>query len=321
MQLHTHVPVNPMENPLSYQAKVFSMGSCFAENMGKKLDDHGITTLTNPFGIIFNAISMQRLVERIVHQQAFNEEDVFFHNELWQSYEVHSALSTIDANDYLTTLNAQLNVTRDYLETATHFILTLGTSWVYTYQGNVVANCHKVPNAQFEKRLISATENEQVLLKSIELVRQLNPTIQFIFTVSPVRHTKDGFLENHMSKGNLLQAIYNLKQNDNKWYYFPAYEIVIDELRDYRFYAADLIHPNALAIDYIWERFSTEAISSESHPVMKEVVELKRALQHRPQHEHTQAWRKFQQHLSQKIETFQQKYPTICISFVLDNKD
>ena len=321
MQLHTPVPVNPIENPLSYQAKVFSMGSCFAEHMNEKLRYYGFDSDANPFGIIFNALSMQRLVARIVQEQAFTEADIFFHNELWQSYEVHSRWSTTEAERYIHQLNSLLFTAHEQLVQATHFILTLGTSWVYTFANQVVANSHKVPNAQFEKRLLTAEDTEGALAEIMRLVRQINPKIQFVFTVSPVRHTKDGFTENHISKGNLLQAIYNLKQNDNKWYYFPAYEIMMDELRDYRFFAADLIHPNALAIDYIWERFSTEAISSESHPIMKEVVELKRALQHRPQREHTQAWRKFQQHLSQKIETFQQKYPTICISFVLDNKD
>ena len=310
MQLLTHVPVIPLEPPISYQAKVFSMGSCFAEHMSEKLAFHGFSTLTNPFGIIFNALSMQRLVARIVQQQAFTEADIFFHNELWQSYEVHSALSSTEASTYLANLNAQLITTRDCLEKATHCIFTLGTSWVYTHQGNVVANCHKVPNSQFEKKLLSAEENQIALQKIKDCIHQINPNLQFIFTVSPVRHTKDGFTENHISKGHLLQAINNVQQSTND-YYFPAYEIVMDELRDYRFFAADLIHPNSLAIDYIWERFSTHAIESSCGPIMKEVAEIKRALLHRPQHQNTQAWAQFQHHLEQKIANFKQKYPSI----------
>jgi len=310
MQLLTHVPVIPLELPISYQAKVFSMGSCFAEHMSEKLAFHGFSTLTNPFGIIFNALSMQRLVARIVQQQAFTEADIFFHNELWQSYEVHSALSSTEASTYLANLNAQLIATRDCLEKATHCIFTLGTSWVYTHQGNVVANCHKVPNSQFEKKLLSAEENQIALQKIKDCIHQINPNLQFIFTVSPVRHTKDGFTENHISKGNLLQAINNVQQSTND-YYFPAYEIVMDELRDYRFFAADLIHPNSLAIDYIWERFSTHAIESSCGSIMKEVAEIKRALHHRPQHQNTQAWAQFQHQLEQKIADFKQKYPSI----------
>lgn len=310
MQLLTHVPVIPLEPPISYQAKVFSMGSCFAEHMSEKLRYYGFDSDANPFGIIFNAISMQRLVERIVQQQAFTEADIFFHNELWQSYEVHSALSTTDAESYLVQLNAQLKATRDYFEKATHCIFTLGTSWVYTHQGNVVANCHKVPNSQFEKKLLSAEENQIALQKIKDCIHQINPSLQFIFTVSPVRHTKDGFTENHISKGNLLQAINNVQQSTND-YYFPAYEIVMDELRDYRFFAADMIHPNSLAIDYIWERFSTHAIESSCRPIMKEVAEIKRALHHRPQHQNTQAWAQFQHQLEQKIADFKQKYPSI----------
>ena len=310
MQLLTHVPVIPLEPPISYQAKVFSMGSCFAEHMSEKLRYYGFDSDANPFGIIFNALSMQRLVARIVQQQAFTEADIFFHNELWQSYEVHSALSSTEASTYLANLNAQLIATRDCLEKATHCIFTLGTSWVYTHQGNVVANCHKVPNSQFEKKLLSAEENQIALQKIKDCIHQINPNLQFIFTVSPVRHTKDGFTENHISKGNLLQAIDNVQQSTND-YYFPAYEIVMDELRDYRFFAADMIHPNSLAIDYIWERFSTHAIESSCGSIMKEVAEIKRALHHRPQHQNTQAWAQFQHQLEQKIADFKQKYPSI----------
>ena len=310
MQLLTHVPVIPLEPPISYQAKVFSMGSCFAEHMSEKLRYYGFDSDANPFGIIFNAVSMQRLVARIVQQQAFTEADIFFHNELWQSFEVHSAMSSTDPSTYLANLNAQLIATRDCLEKATHCIFTLGTSWVYTHQGNVVANCHKVPNSQFEKKLLSAEENQIALQKIKDCIHQINPNLQFIFTVSPVRHTKDGFTENHISKGNLLQAINNVQQSTND-YYFPAYEIVMDELRDYRFFAADMIHPNSLAIDYIWERFSTHAIESSCGPIMKEVAEIKRALHHRPQHQNTQAWAQFQHQLEQKIADFKQKYPSI----------
>lgn len=312
MQLLTHVPVIPLEPPISYQAKVFSMGSCFAEHMSEKLRYYGFDSDANPFGIIFNALSMQRLVARIVQQQAFTEADIFFHNELWQSFEVHSALSSTEASTYLANLNAELIATRDCLEKATHCIFTLGTSWVYTHQGNVVANCHKVPNSQFEKKLLSAVENQIALQKIKDCIHQINPNLQFIFTVSPVRHTKDGFTENHISKGNLLQAINNVQQNTND-YYFPAYEIVMDELRDYRFFAADMIHPNSLAIDYIWERFSTHAIESSCGPIMKEVAEIKRALHHRPQHQNTQAWTQFQHQLEQKIANFKQRFPDILL--------
>lgn len=314
MQLHTPVPVNPIENPLSYQAKVFSMGSCFAEHMNEKLRYYGFDSDANPFGIIFNALSMQRLVARIVQEQAFTEADIFFHNELWQSYEVHSRWSTTEAERYIHQLNSLLFTAHEQLVQATHFILTLGTSWVYTFANQVVANCHKVPNVQFEKRLLTAEDTEGALAEIMRLVRQINPKIQFVFTVSPVRHTKDGFTENHISKGNLLQAIYNLKQNDNKWYYFPAYEIMMDELRDYRFFAADLIHPNALAIDYIWERFSTQMMTPHTIHIMGELQSLQRVLQHRPQHQDTAAWVQFQHFKQTQLAQFKERYPEVLWS-------
>lgn len=312
MQLHTVVPVQNFSSSLNYQSKIMSMGSCFAEHISEKLAYHGFSTFTNPFGIIFNAVSIQRLVERSINREWFTVEDVFLYNELWQSYEVHSALSTTDSEVYLAQLNAQLKVTREFLENATHCILTLGTSWVYTHQGKVVANCHKVPNSQFEKKLLSAEENQKALQKIRDCIQQINPNIQFIFTVSPVRHIKDGYLENHLSKGNLLQAIYNLQQTPNG-YYFPAFEIVMDELRDYRFFAVDMIHPNSMAIDYIWERFTAKAIDNACEPIMKEVADIKRALHHRPQHQNTLAWAQFQNQLEQKIAHFKQRFPDILL--------
>lgn len=313
IQLVTQVPVQPLKNPIDYQSKVFSMGSCFAEHMSAQLEYFGFSTLTNPFGIIFNTISIQQLIKRIVHQEFYTSEDVFLHNELWQSFEIHSALSGTDQTSYLNECNQRLVSSKAFLQSATHFILTLGTSWVYRHKGHVVANCHKVPNSHFEKSLLSTAENTEALQQIIALVRQLNPNIQFLFTVSPVRHIKDGYLENQISKGNLLQAVYTSLQEDEKVYYFPSYEIVLDELRDYRFFAADLIHPNALAIEYIWERFTQSAISTDVHSIMQEVQALKRALQHRPLHESTQAWKQFVQQLETKVNNFELRYPHILL--------
>ena len=311
MQLQTFVPINNLSSALNYQSKLFSLGSCFAEHMNEKLAFHGFSTLTNPFGILFNAVSMLRLLERSVLQEWYTQDDLFFHNELWQSYEVHSALSATDGETYLTTLNAQLKATRDYLETATHCILTLGTSWVYTYNGKVVANCHKVSQSQFEKQLLSAEDNLKAVQKIETLLLELNPNICFILTVSPVRHSKDGYLENQVSKGNLLNAVYHHIHSSNAAYYFPAYELVVDELRDYRFYGPDLIHPNAIAIDYVWERFKIHAISKNCYPIMEEIHALKIAIQHRPHHENTQAWLKFKDQLAQKIAAFKMRHPLI----------
>jgi len=311
MQLQTIIPVQPLPQPIDYHSKVVCMGSCFAEHMSEQLMDYGFSTVANPFGILFNTISIQRLVARIVLNEKFTNDAIFLHNELWQSYEVHSKLSTTAPEMYLSEINKQLEIARNAISAATHFVITLGTSWVYTHQGEVVANCHKVPQSQFEKRLISATENASALHKIMELVRQLNPKIQFIFTVSPVRHTKDGFLENHISKGNLLSAVYDVIQKDSNVYYFPAYEIVLDELRDYRFFANDFIHPNSTAIDYVWERFVTHNIAPHCLPTMDELQTLKRALQHRPQHENTQAWVRFQEQLTQKIVAFKKRFPEV----------
>lgn len=320
MQFRTQIPISKTNNPIDYNSKVVSFGSCFAENMAEKFDYFKFQNTTNPFGIIFNAVSIEKLFSRVVKEEFYTEKDVFFYNERWHCYEVHSDLSNSDRQELLETLNKAISETNKQLQKATHIIITYGTSWVYRSieSDEIVANCHKVPQKQFSKELLSVEITQKSIQNTIELIQVLNPHINFIFTVSPVRHIKDGFAENQLSKSHLFAGLhYNLsrgfgtKINNLKLEYFPSYEIMMDELRDYRFYAEDMLHPNQVAIDYIWHKFSENYISETSISTMQEVEEIQKSLRHRSFNPESEQHQKFLAKLQQKIKGIEEKWSHI----------
>lgn len=313
MQFTTKIPVEKYQYPITYESKIMAIGSCFAENMSKKFEYFKFQNLVNPFGIIFNPVSIEKLVNRIVNKIEFTESDIFFHNDLWHCYEVHSELSHPNKEDFLSILNALINSTNKQLNSSTHIIITYGTSWVYRNikTNKIVANCHKVPQKQFLKEILSIETIEKSIQNTTALILKINPNCKFIFTISPVRHIKDGFVENQRSKAHLISAIHSNNQQPTTNNYFPSYEIMMDELRDYRFYAEDLLHPNQVAIDYIWECFSVNYISDKSQQVMIEVDSIQKSLLHRPFNPNTEIHQKFLKNLQQKIDTLACKVPQI----------
>ena len=321
MQFRTQIPISKSNNPIDYNSKVISLGSCFAENMAEKFDYFKFQNVTNPFGIIFNPVSIEKIINRIVKEEFYTEKDVFFYNERWHSYEVHSDLSNSDRQELLETLNKAISETNKKLKEATHIIITYGTSWIYRNleSDEIVANCHKVPQKQFSKELLPIEVIQKSIQNTIELIQVLNPDINFIFTVSPVRHIKDGFAENQLSKSHLFAAVHYIL-NDchpersrrlSRIEYFPSYEIMMDELRDYRFYAEDMLHPNQVAIDYIWHKFSENYISEESTSTLQEVSEIQKSLRHRSFNPESDQHQKFLAKLQQKISAIQEKWTHI----------
>jgi hypothetical protein len=296
---------------------VLSLGSCFAENMAEKFDYFKFQNETNPFGIIFNPVSIEKLFNRICKLELFGEKDVFFHNERWHSFEAHSDLSNSDRQELLETLNKAVTETNKKIQEATHLIITYGTSWIYRNieSDEIVANCHKVPQKQFSKELLSVEVIQKSIQNIIDLIQTLNPNINFIFTISPVRHIKDGFVENQLSKSHLFTALHQvLKTHNSKLIthnYFPSYEIMMDELRDYRFYADDMLHPNQIAIDYIWKLFSENYIAESSISTMNEVDEIQKSLRHRSFNPESEQHQKFLANLQKKINLLGEKLPHI----------
>ena len=311
MNFTTKIPITQNANPIDYNSKIVSFGSCFAENMGDKLCYYKFQTQVNPFGIIFNPFSIEKLIERVVLQRYFTKDDIFFFNERWHCYEVHSELSDADSEVFLSKLNQILSDTQKQLQQATHIIITYGTSWVYRHieTNAIVANCHKVPQKQFTKELLSIDSIQKAIQNTVSLIATLNPKCNFIFTVSPVRHLKDGFVENQVSKAHLIAAIYattNTKQQTLN--YFPSYEIMMDELRDYRFYADDMMHPSPMAIDYIWERFAATQIDANAIATMELVQTIQKGLAHRPFNPNSESHQKFEANLKEKIATLEAQY-------------
>ncbi len=312
MNFTTRISIEKSQHPISYQSKIVSFGSCFAENMGEKFRYFKFQNVVNPFGIIFNPVSIENLVLRVVNKQMFTENDIFFHNDLWHCFEVHSELSNPDKEVFLNSLNELLESTNNQITKSTHFILTYGTSWVYRNKASnkIVANCHKVPQSQFDKEILSVTTIERSIENTIDLIQKINPNCAFIFTISPVRHIKDGFVENQRSKAHLISAMHKIINYQLSIVnYFPSYEIMMDELRDYRFYAEDMLHPSQTAIDYIWIRFLENYISVENQATMDEVSTIQKALAHRPFNSNSEAHQKFIVTLKTKIVRLQEVFP------------
>lgn len=315
MKFTTPVPIANSKHLISYHSKLMSLGSCFAVNIGQKLDYFKFQNTTNPFGIIFNPVSIEKLVVRAVHQKLFTEADIFFHNERFHSYEVHSDLSATNKKEFLDHLNETVLLMHQQLKEASHILITYGTSWVYsdTTNNTIVANCHKMPQSHFDKHILSVASIEVAIQNTVDAIRQLNPNCAFVFTISPVRHVKDGFVENQRSKAHLITALHNLLSSYQLGVasYFPAYEIMMDELRDYRFYGNDLLHPSEMAVDYIWQRFKETTISPATFSTLEEIDSIQKGLLHKPFHPASESHQKFVSKLQEKIAQVQAKFPFI----------
>lgn len=312
MNFTTKIPIAKSNAPIDYSSKIVSIGSCFADNIGEKFDFFKFQTNSNPFGIIFNPVSIEKIIDRAVNLIYFTEADLFFYNELWHCYEVHSDLSTDNKEEFVSNLNQILKETNQQLITTTHLIITYGTSWVYKLKSSksVVANCHKVPQNQFDKEILSVEEIEKSIQNSIDFIRKANLNCNLIFTISPVRHLKDGFIENQLSKAHLITAVQKISIHQlSNIHYFPSYEIVMDELRDYRFYAQDMLHPNSIAIDYIWERFCESTIVEEANSIMQEVESIQKGMAHRPFLPQSISHIKFLKSLNEKAALLKAQFP------------
>ncbi|MDX1364445.1 MAG: GSCFA domain-containing protein [Arenibacter latericius] len=312
MKLQTYIPLDKAKGPMDYQSRVVLLGSCFSKNIGDKLDYFKFRTLCNPFGTQFHPKAIEQLVSRSIEKENYTEEDVFLHDGIWHCFDAHSDLSAASKDQLLQNLNSGLNVAFNHITKATHIIITLGTAWAYRHNATdkVVANCHKVPQKEFSKEIVSIESNVKSLRNIVEGIRSVNKKAQLIFTVSPVRHLKDGFVENQLSKANLITSIHSLLNSmEPKGHYFPSYEIMMDELRDYRFYNTDMIHPNTLAIDYIWEKFIYVWMSESVFRVMERVAKVQKGLQHRPFNLCSEQHKQFLDKQQQKIRELQKEYP------------
>lgn len=314
MKLQTQIPLQPEKyNPIDYHSKIVLIGSCFVEHIGNKLEYFKFQNLQNPFGILFHPLAIENLIVNAINEKEYTEADLFFLNEQWHCFEAHSVLSNVSKNDILKDLNDQIKSTHNSILETTHVIITLGSAWVYRHieTDQVVANCHKVPQKQFLKELLSVETISNSLQAIVSLIKSVNPKAVVMFTVSPVRHLKDGFVENARSKAHLIAAIHEVVEPRQRIYYFPSYELMMDELRDYRFYDEDMIHPNKIAVDYIWEKFQDVWISKVASKTMTVVDEIQKGMLHRPFNKNSEAYQQFLQNLEIKKIELKQQFPTI----------
>ncbi|KJD32599.1 GSCFA domain-containing protein [Tamlana nanhaiensis] len=319
MNLHTKIPLKKQSNnPIDYGTNILLLGSCFSENIGNKLTYFKFRSYQNPFGILFHPKAIEILITDALNDKVYTDNDVFFHNEQWHCFNAHSKLSNTSKEELIRYLNHQLQQTKTQLQTASHVVITLGTAWVYRFleTNSIVANCHKIPQKNFQKELLGVDAITESLQNIISSIQKLNKAASVIFTVSPVRHTKDGFIENTQSKSHLITAIHNVinhssSSENNEISYFPSYEIMMDELRDYRFYNEDMVHPNQLAINYIWEKFKTVWIRESSYKTMETVDGIQKGLLHKPFNPNSEAHQKFLKNLQNKIEALKREFTYI----------
>lgn len=316
----TSLSLSPALSPIRHQDKLLSIGSCFAENIGQRLADAKFQLLMNPFGIVYNPISVRDSLLYLIDNKEFTKEDVFYHQERWHSFAHHSRFSDAEQSTCLKSINSTTNKGHKHLLESDVLILTFGTAHVFYHKKmeRIVNNCHQLPADTFERQLLSVDDITTQLSTTLERIKTLRPNIRIILTVSPVRHIRDGLVESRLSKSILRVAVHELCNAFNHMSYFPAYELIMDDLRDYRFYNADMLHPNEVAVEYVWQRFGEVYFDETTKQLIKRIEKLKKAMQHRPFQSDSERHRTFlTQHLNQTRE-LQQTYPFLNFDKELD---
>lgn len=313
-RFRTAIELPIKEHSISHRNNMLLAGSCFAGNIGSKLAERKFNIGINPFGVLYNPLSISTMLMRIIDGKQFTDEspEIFEYNGKWHSILHHSDFSRNTKEELLETINYVIKDSHARANSCGTIIITFGTAYTYTRNsdGIVAGNCHKLPAKEFTRRLLSIDEIVDCTSQTIERYRQVNHGIKFIFTVSPIRHLRDGAHDNQKSKATLLLAIDKLQElyPDNTLY-FPAYEILLDELRDYRFYADDMTHPSHVAVEYIWECFEKSYFDTVTLKLNEEIEGIIRATGHRPFDACSDGYMSFLRNLLKKIEAIEEKYP------------
>lgn len=301
---------------ISYADKILFVGSCFSEEIGNKMTELKFDVLQNPNGILYDPISITHALFSYIENKPFEEENLFELNGLWHSWKHHSVYSGVNKKDVVEKINNSISETNAFLKEAKTLIVTLGTAFNYQLKRGLknVANCHKAPGNLFIKTLLPIEQIKADLSSAIVALETFNPELKIIFTVSPVKHIKDGVIENNRSKARLLETVHHICDEKNNVFYFPAYELVNDVLRDYRFYKKDLVHPNETAIDFVFEKFSHSFFDDETKETMKEIEKIISAVNHKPFLKESEAHQKFISSQIQNIRNIENTYSFIDVS-------
>jgi len=314
MKLITEVELPGYPFRLDHRSPVLMMGSCFTENIGRQLERCLFPVCINPFGVIYNPLSVKKGLESLVRKEAYMPEELNLHNGLWFSFDHSTGFSSPDREKALEHINRSFKFAKELLKRAGYMILTWGTSWVYEYNqtGQVVCNCHKIPAKEFTRRQLTTREIVSAYEDLLPELFAFNTSLKIIHTVSPVRHLKDGAHGNQLSKASLLLAGDALqKKYPDRYFYFPSYEIVMDELRDYRFYAEDMFHTSDQATSYIWEKFLQVLVSEHSAGIIRELEPVLRMFEHRPLNSTGEPYKNMEKQRREKLRKLQEKYPEL----------
>jgi hypothetical protein len=312
--LDINIPSPPQR--VNYQDKILLIGSCFTAHIGNSLAEVKFDVLQNPNGILFDPASVAYSLVSYIQNKQYTKDDLFYLNELWNSWHHHSIFSHTDADQCLAGINTSQQKAHEFLKNANWLIITLGSSFSYQHSNlqhptsNIrpgVANCHRAPAQWFRKHLMTIEETNSVLDNCLHQLWQFNRNIKVIFTVSPVRHIRDGVIENNRSKSRLIEVVHHLVNKFDNIYYFPAYELVIDVLRDYRFYDIDMVHPNYAATEFVLEKFTKHFIDEQSQALMQEIKKIVTARKHKPFQPETQAHKQFLKAHLEKAQVLQQQ--------------
>jgi hypothetical protein len=308
------IPSFPFQ--ISYHHKILFLGSCFSEEIGNKMAEMKFNVLQNPNGILYDPQSIADAVFSYINNKIYKEEDLFELNDLWHSWKHHSQFSGVNKNEVLQKINVSQSRAHFFLKEARFLIVTLGTAFNYRLKntGDNVANCHKAPSALFEKNFLSTKEIIEHLSNAIKALQIFNSEIKIIFTVSPVKHVKDGLVENNRSKARLIEAVHFLVEENGNVLYFPSYELVTDVLREYRFYKNDMVHPNETAASYVFEKFCNSFMNDETKNIMNEINKIFSAVSHKPFLKESIAHQKFVDSQLENIRKMEMKYPFINLS-------
>jgi hypothetical protein len=317
MELRTTFIIPPSGNRITYSDGVVFIGSCFATSIGKQFELGRMPALINPFGTVYNPVSVCNTLDAISEGREYTIDDLYNYQDNWISFNHYTDFSSGDPDALLNKINSTIFKARAFLTRAHFLFVTFGTSSVYRWKlsGKIVSNCHKIPEPEFTREMLSPGEIIAQWSDQLEKLHSINPDLKVIFTISPVRHLKDGAHGNQISKSVLFLAVEELQNHRLKPDYFPAYELIMDDLRDYRFYDADMLHPSALAIDYIWDAFTKCYFDDKTLGLYREVVKITKALSHRIMSDSPGQKKKFAGNMLDRIESVKEKDPSVDLEY------
>ncbi len=307
----TEITINEYDEKIEVDSKITFIGSCFAENIGKKAAENRLFTNVNPFGVLYNPVSIANSLIKIIDKESVDKSNLVLLNSIWQSFDYHGKFNDINPDFVVKKINEATEHAHDFLKHSKFLIITFGTSYVFQHKNlnKIVANCHKFPASEFDRYRLSISEIEEQFSDVLDRLRTFNPNLRVIFSVSPIRHLKDGLDGNQLSKAELLLAVEKLVNKYDNCVYFPSYEIMLDDLRDYRFYDASMIQPNNTAIEYIWEKFSSTFFAKHTKEYIKEVKQIVKGLNHKFVGVDVDAHQLLLRKLKEKIKQLINKYP------------